>query len=305
MAEIIRVPRSEMAGGSEVPAVILGDNGFLRRYGSTLTITEISRRIRYALDRADIGISAGDERVLEAARRARAPWVLHHTDVAFQADGRKAHFGRSMATLHQLLKARAPEFPQTDKLMGAFVASFARNIPYRSGAKFTMDSATTKRVRDRIHKYQPAMTTIGGDYLDALVALGAIDEARAALQPILAECRSAASIPVLTTYLAGLAESRDLLRIADGFAAVMAPLNEIGVAMPPDRDVVIDSLRRLGLPVVAMHVLAGGAIKPTPALQYALHRDRAAAVVVGASSPEHISLLMTATRQIFEGVEAR
>jgi hypothetical protein len=187
--------------------------------------------------------------------------------------------------------------------MGKFVAGFSNYTPYRDGARFTTDAELTERVATRIRKYRPAMTTIGGDYLDALMALGAIDEARRTVEPLLEECQRSSSVPVITTYLAGLVEDRDLHRMTEGFAAVMAPLNEAGVAMSPNRELVTANLRRLGRPIIAMHVLAAGVLEPARALRYVLYLEKAVAAIIGASSLDHISQLIKAARAALEKVE--
>lgn len=300
MVDYFQVPRTGIPGPSAVPRLILGDNGFLKRYGSRLAIPEIADRIRDALDRADVGVGAGDARVLRAARRAQAPWVLHHTDVAFLADGRRAHFGRCMATLHADLTARAPRFAANDPLMGHFVAGFAGFRPYDADTRFTTDDALTERIVDRIQTYRPAMTTIGGDYLDALIALGAIDAARRSIEPVLDACRRSGSIPALTTYLAGLVDRDEMESIAEGCAAVMAPMNELGIAMPPTKQTARENLQQLGLPIIAMHVLAAGRLKPDRAIRSVLRTQGVAAAIIGASTPEHITQLINAARTAVE-----
>lgn len=293
MAEQCRIPQVSIAPGRQAPVLVLGDNGFLRKYGSTMTAAEIAETIGYALSRASVGIGAGDRRVLRAARRAKAPWILHHTDVRFLAGQRRSHFGRCMATLHTLLLRQAPAFAATDPLMGSFVASYERFKPYTGDAAFAADDQSTEGIVTTIREYRPEVTTIGGDYLDALLAVGAFDAARLALKPIVEECRRSDSVPVLTTYLAGLL-SDGMLEIAADFQAVMVPFNATGVAMAPDRSTVVSSLRRLGLPVIAMHVLAAGTVTPEEALRHAMSDGLVSSAIVGASSRPHIDRLITA-----------
>ena len=252
--------------------------------------------MRYGLSRADIGISAGDEQVLRAAARARAPWVLHHTDVAFTCDGHAAHFGRCMATVHHRLRAEHAGFLAEDPLMGAFLSGFASHRPYAANAALACDTARTAQIAGLIRRYRPAITSIGGDYLDALLALGRPEAARAALAPVLEVCAWAESVPVLTTYLAGIVS---LDEVGSDLPGLMVPLNAPGVAMPPSRAVVLNSLARLGKPILAMHTLAAGRSSPVAALEDAFSQDNVVAAVVGATSPDHIDALLDAAERVF------
>lgn len=301
MTEIVydATPRSHVIDGAAIPRLILGDNGFLRRYGSALSIDEIADRMRYAIDRAAMGVGAGDRRVLSAARRLPAPWVMHHTDIAFLADGRRAHFGRCMATLHRRLLTECPDFLNSDPLMGAFVCDFASHRPYEASSVFGTNQAQMSRIAEVVSEHRPAMTSIGGDFLDALLALGALDAARDALETLLRACYDVGSTPVLTTYLAGIVEPDVLRALALDIPALMVPFNSRGIGMAPDRLTVLHRLETLSKPVIAMHVLGAGRMSPHEALAGVLANDCIAAAVVGASSRAHIDILADAAAHIF------
>jgi len=295
----IDIPRRTISGLS-VPRLILGDHGFLRRYGSRLTSAQITYRMRSALVLGAVGISAGDERVLRAAARADAPWTLHHTDVAFLSDGRRGHFGRCMATLYERLITEHPRFVSADPLMGAFIMRFKRFRPYESAMKLVNNPSASARIASIIQCYKPAMTSIGGDYLDAMLSLGKIDDAKAAIMPLLDACRQIESIPVLTTYLAAVLDPEDLCALTDSFSALMIPMNDVGVAMLPCRDMVIRRINELGKPILAMHTLAAGLVDPAAALTTVLACNHVAAAVVGATSLAHIEALMQAAHKVFD-----
>lgn len=288
--------RVSRQGDFPAPRLILGDNGFLRRYGSRLSIAEIAERIRFALELAQIGVGAGDERVLRAAYLAGAPWTLMHTDVSFRADGRRAHFGRCMATLGDFLERRAPGFVQRDDLMGGFIRRFARYRAYTPHAVFEEDGQSLSRTVDLIARFRPPMTSIGGDYLDALLALGDIDVAQTMLDPVIDACRDAASVPVLTTYLAGLIPHAGLVQVARRTDGVMVPHNAAGLGMPPDRETVRTSLSALGKPLIAMHVLGSGRLPVPEALDRISTESQVVSVVVGATSEAHIQSLVAAAQ---------
>jgi hypothetical protein len=102
----------------------------------------------------------------------------------------------------------------------------------------------------------------------------------------------------LTLYTGSFVDDTVLAAIWDLVDGVMAPVNTIGAAMLPDREIALDWLASTGKPVIAMHVLAG-ATTILSALRFALNCEQVAAVVVGASSPEHQEELAAAARELF------
>ncbi|MEU4477788.1 hypothetical protein AB0F68_06935 [Micromonospora sp. NPDC023966] len=290
-------------GQVDVPRLILGDHGFLRKYGSSLTDAQVRQNMRYAQDRADLGLTGGDLRCLRLATTVAGAtgFVLYHTDVRFVSSGRRAHFGRCMSTLHAHLGQVAPAFLRKDPLTGAFVASNAGYRPYRSTDRLTLDPAWWTAEQDRLTRYRPHAVSVGGDYLDALLALDRFEVALDALRAYAKICRRWGSILVLTSYLLGVLDLRRVGPLLACCDAVMAPVNALGHGMVPDPERALRKLRNLHLPVVGMHTLASGCLPPATALPHAFASAGLAAAVVGASTREHIDELIHGGRGAVDG----
>jgi hypothetical protein len=284
-------------GGRQVPRLILGDNGFLRKYGSTLALAEIRALMRLA-SAVGAGLAAGDERCLRAAREAAADdgFVLAHIDARFRSGDRGAHFGRCMATLADALARDAPDFLDTDPIMGAFVGGYRRFRPYAWEDVLRLDSQSIGSDARRMRLYRPEAISVGGDYLDALLAIGRHDLVLDALAVWREACDDIDALLVFTTYLAGYVEPRVLRRVAEPATAILVPYNAAGFGMLPTRLAVQRAVSEARRPVIAMHVLGSGRLRPAEALAAVLADEYVATAVVGASTPKHIAELLAAAR---------
>lgn len=287
-----------------IPRLILGDHGFLRKYGSQLPALEIRRRMEQAVAGGISGLSAGDVRVLTVATAVaeaskREIFVLHHTDVRFTADGRRANFGRCMSTIAESVAQVDEGFLRTDPLMGAFLAAYKRFRPYSAEQRFRADGDAVAHSVQLVASTSPSAISIGGDYLDVLTVLGRLDAARDAIEVLAEPFRRREQPVILTSYVLGVAGT-EVLEYLDLIDAVMVPVNPLGHGMCPSEASLQRQVSDLGKPLIAMHALAAGRIQPVPALTYVLGATGAHAAVVGASSPAHIDLLADALPKLPE-----
>jgi hypothetical protein len=274
---------------------VLGDHGFLRKYGSTLSAKDIEICMRAAAD-AGMGLAAGDERCLKIAARVAGSegFVLYHTDARFFADDRRCQFPNTMATLRTAVQDTHPAFLDDDPIMGAFLDSYSRFRPYRPSQRLALDERTLAVDGELARLNSPTAISVGGDYLDALIARGREDLVLDCLGAWANVCDQVGASLVFTTYLAGWMEQAVLAAVVAEVAAVMVPMNAAGFGMLPDRDSVIARLADVGTPVIAMHPLGSGRISARKAVPPLLSMPLVISVVAGASTPGHLDELITA-----------
>jgi hypothetical protein len=274
------------------PRLVLGDHGFLQKYGSRLSTKEIQSRMRLGIDRG-VGLAAGDRRCLTLATRVARPngFVLYHTDGRFLASYRRCHFGRTMATLGNTMKLTHPQFLESDPIMGAFLTRYGDFRPYTLAEPLQLDEDAFARDVDVVKRHTPRAVSVGGDYLDALLSLGRIDLVVDCFRQWSSVCEPMGASLIFTTYLAGVCDLESLRSVAEFVSGLMVPLNVAGLGMLPDRETVTDRLTQVGRPVIAMHALGSGALHPEKALPPLFEMPFVRGAVVGASSPEHIALV--------------
>jgi hypothetical protein len=290
---------AEHLGSPAIPPLILGDHGFVRKYGSSMPVADIRRLMTFALDCGIRGLSAGDSRVLAAAlvvaesRRPR-PYVLRHADVGFLVNGRRPSFARCMATIALALNDRDRSFLSRDPLMGSFLMRYRRFRPYERGDTIQPDPIWRAGVLGSTGEAGPSAVSVGGDYLDALLVLGAAEPVLDEICALAATLHTRGKSIILTSYVLGAAGAASLAEVAFAFDAVMVPLNRQGLGVFPSNEEVRRELAAFGKPTLAMHALGSGAIPPKEALEYVFVEAKAATAVVGASSAEHITCLAAA-----------
>lgn len=296
-------------GGRKLPRVFLGDHGFLRRYGSSLSDGETEDRMRFAAESAGLGLAAGDERCLRIAAAVRGRYgcaVLYHTDAPLALDGHAVGLDRCMASLWATLIARAPHAVE-DPIVGTYLASFAHGERYTQSeaARLTIDDGAWREEIRRVRQHRPVLVTVGGDTLDLALALGRLDlvtevlvRYRSLLNP------SSEAVLVFTTYFGPLVAEPSSLQLGTLVDATMLPINRDGLGMLPHAEGAWRWARALQLPLVAMHPLGAGRIDAAPALEYVLRELNVPIAIVGASRYVHIQALTLAVQDMF-GSESR
>ena len=296
-------------GGHDLPRLFLGDHGFLSKYGSRMRISEIAERMHYALSLASLGLAAGDERCLKATRHAtrisdQRPCVLYHTDLALRSGAKRIHFGRCMASLLQMVRDWAPKFTECDPIVGSFLRYFAAYQPYGRDeiGKLEMAESAWEKEMERIRCFHPAVVTVGGDYLDFVLAVERFDIAQSALM-LYHQLGQQLSIPlVMTSYTGYFTMDRKQKNfLSDLFDAIMVPINPMGFGMLPDSTNLLSWAHQFRKPIIAMHPIGSGQVNVGQGLAYSLEVAGAAAAIVGASTHEHIGEFVRAGRATLPG----
>jgi hypothetical protein len=201
-----------------------------------------------------------------------------------------------MALLLAFVTRCNPHFVERDPIVGGFLRRYSDCHPYslEEIAVVQLSEPWLEDERARIERFQPAIVSVGGDYLDVLAACGRHDLVDAALARYAEICNLRRRALVLTTYL-GPAFGFELLKNRGMVAALMVPLNRLGFGMFPTADELVLWLAAAGKPVLGMHVLASGAIEPIEGLPYA-YSNGADVCIVGASQSSHIAALVEAAK---------
>lgn len=206
-----------------------------------------------------------------------------------------------MSFLLEAVRAWAPRFEVRDPIVGAFLQKYEASIPYsdRELQSLQIDQEAWSRELERIRTFRPAVISVGGDYLDFLLAAEMFDLAQAGLKLYRNLCLEVGARLVMTVYVGYFALQGSVgSSLRSGCDALMVPVNTLGLGMLPDREGVLSWLKSMGKPVIAMHVLGSGKLEPTQALAYIFREARVAAAVVGASTVEHIDKLIQSGREV-------
>ena len=286
-------------GGFEIPALILGDHGFNEKFGSALTDSEIRSRMEYVVRRSNVGLAAGDERLLRLAREAeqaasKPTSLMFHTDIPLEVDGGRLRYGPCGSTLRACLENRGLDL-RRDPVLSYLLEFDARNaLSGHRLAELRLDRRALDRLADSIETHRPSAVSVGGDWLDMLLLAGLDDlawEGLAAMEDLTAEFGAAF---VVTIYVGALVN----FTLPERAVAALVPFNRIGVAMLPSRDTAVGWMQTSNHPFIGMHLM-NGAPTPGDALVGAGLSDGELIVgaVVGASNPKNIDGLLAAARE--------
>ena len=296
-----------------LPPVILGDHGFMRRYGSTLTDTEVVRLMTYALSIGLRMLSGGDFRlpclIFEAflGRGSKPRWMMH-MDAEIVLDGANV-FARAIATLDQALLTQIGERARADRIMGPFLKSFSAQQPLAAAdrRRVALDVAVVEEQCRIIIERRPEVVTIGGDATDFLFACGQMDLLDRLIARATIAAEQADTKVFLCSYIGSCwPEDLQALVARHRVAGLMVPANVAGHGMLPNAAAVRANLGALAMPIIAMHALAIGVLPLESALRSVLDWPEITAVVVGASTEGHIRELAQFARSVDadEGVTA-
>lgn len=291
-------------GESSLPRVILGDHGFLAKFGSTMTDAEVETRMVEALSFAALGIAAGEARCGYAAARAcrtagrdTRSTVVHHDDVPLLLGGEPIRYRKCASTLLALLSSHGCDISQ-DLVLG-FLTQWATSEALTGADLCSLQTAPELPANSpaaTVAAGAPAVVTIGGDWLDLLMLAELYDLAAQAFSLVAARARRAGAAVALTSYVGGLcppAATAPLLTLSD---AILIPFNRAGHGMVPDPNASLGWATSHGLPVLGMHLMAG-----ETDISHALSACAAADIkvaIVGASQKRHIRLLADAAAEL-------
>ncbi len=280
----ISLPLNDI-GGAHIPALFLGDHGFLAKLGSELSDDEIHQRMLVALETGTVGLAGADERLLKLARAAeksvgRPVTLMHHTDLMLKLGDTGVPYHRCAATLGHVLRQTYEVHPADDTVLG-FLERFSRRGPLGGDelAALTLDRSHLEQMQTLMEQFAPNVVTVGGDFLDVLLLSGRSD----LVHDGLVELRRivGGAVLVATMYVAALvpADTAAIAPLIDGF---LVPVNSEGTAMLPDRDTAISWMEAATAPILAMHTMSSGIRSPQQALDF-VYQLGVRAAVVGAS----------------------
>lgn len=294
-------------GNSRIPRLFLGDHGFLSKYGSRLSDSTVTARMKHALAQATVGLAAGEPRCLDAATEAfldlgRPPHVLFHADVPLTVNGRRVRFSRCMSSLYVALRARVAGFAG-DPVFGQFLSRFAAKRPLSTLEidRIGVHEHSLEADLSRVIESRPCAVTVGGDCLDFLLASGRFDLVSEVMTRYRRATKESGSSLAWGTYVGCLTDSEgQRAAFGQSFDAIMVPVNLPGSGMLPNPASLLTWARRFEVPIIAMHPLASGVVPVREGLAYLREEGAVSVAVVGASTAAHIDDLANAARLTWE-----
>lgn len=303
MTGLVTVPFGRV-GPVDVPQLYLGDHGFLAKLESSMTEDQVIASMTRMLLKAQVGLAAGDRRVVDAVLAARQRLdrdasLMIHGDLRVLHSKTKIRYrycaATTLAALNQFgLNLRAD--PVLNFLYP--VASVAGPLPHDFTRGLTLDRESLQELCDDVLRTHPSLVTVGGDWLDMLLLLGRVDLAVEGFRLVADHARHVGSAIVLTTYVGALVSAGDLRELSGLADGVMVTINHSGFGMLPNPLTHLAWVKDLGLPVVGMHLLAGNH-DAADALSW-LDQPLVATVVIGASSAAHQDTLAHAAAARFD-----
>ncbi|NCE92112.1 hypothetical protein [Pseudomonas sp. L13] len=249
------------------PILYLGDRGFLKRYGSPYSAQQVEGIARRVLATSSLGMASGDWPTAKAVSNALA------------GGPRTRHIYHSRFLLRVTEQATG---------QGVSVRQVQANPAYyytARGYTFTADAQQIAEDLEITRCCKPGLVTLGGDWLDILLA----QQQYGLLETILRQMEAA--IPTASRILLGFHPSAGFLQVLRErpFAGAAVPVNLLNMQCPSYAGYLRQIKARSRL--YAVHCLAGGDIPLEPALDYAFHHRQVDACIVGATRTQHIEAL--------------
>ncbi|WP_434728833.1 hypothetical protein [Pseudomonas soli] len=249
------------------PIVYLGDRGFLKRYGSPYSAQQVEVIARRVLASSGLGLASGDWPTAKAVSNALA------------GGPRTRHIYHSRFLMRVTEQATG---------QGVSVSQVQANPVYyytASGHTFAADTQQIAEDLDIIRCCQPGLVTLGGDWLDILLA----QRQYALLDAILRQMEAA--IAPASRILLGFQPSTGFLQVlrVRAFVGAAVPVNLLNMQCASYAGYLRHIKARSRL--YAVHCLAGGDVPLAPALDYAFRHRQVDACIVGATHMQHIEAL--------------
>lgn len=249
------------------PILYLGDRGFLKRYGSPFSAQQVEGIARRLLASSGLGLASGDWPTAKAVSNALAggPRMRH--------------------IYHSRFLLRVTEQATGEGVSARQVQANPAYYYTAPGFTFASDAQQIAEDLDIIRCCQPGLVTLGGDWLDILLA----QQQHALLDAILRQMEAA--IPAASRILLGFNPSSGFLQLLRerSVAGAAVPVNLLNMQCASYASYLrqIKAQSRL----YAVHCLAGGDIPLKPALDYAFHHRQVDVCIVGATRTRHIEAL--------------
>lgn len=239
------------------PILYLGDRGFLKHYGSPYSAQQVEGIARRVLASSGLGLASGDWPTARAVSNALAGGP------------------RARHTYHSRFLIRVTEQATGQ---GISVRQVQANPTYYytgPGYTFCADAQQIAEDLDIIRCCQPGLVTLGGDWLDILLA----QQQYVLLDAILRQMETA--IPAASRILLGFNPSVGFLQVLRerSFAGAAVPVNLLNIQCASYAGYLRQIKDRSRL--YAVHCLAGGDIPLEPALDYAFNHLQVDVCIVG------------------------
>jgi hypothetical protein len=286
-------------GSFDFPALFLGDHGFNEKFGSALTDAEVRSRMELVVRHSNIGLAAGDERLLRLARQAEQAAsqpvaLMYHVDIPLGDQRGRLRYGLCGSTLRACYEERGLDL-RADPVF-SYLGQFDPRDELSEDRlnNVRLNEAALDQLAEQVETYRPDVITVGGDWLDMLL-LKRLDELAADGLAAMGNLAGAfGTALVVTIYVGPLVD----FVLPETAVAALVPLNESGAAMLPDRVAALGWMAKADRPFIAMHLMSGAA-SPRAALMRAgvVDGGSVVAAVVGASKPQNIDDLLIAARE--------
>lgn len=252
------------------PTIYLGDRGFLKRYGSPYSCTEIEAWAREVLNGSRLGLASGDV--------ASATAIDRVVNASFNP--RHLYHSRFLIKVCDKVTGKPFSVKEIQRVPGHFY----RPAHYR----FMPDVDQINEDIDIINRFKPGLVSIGGDWLDILLAQGETELIEQIFHQVTSRTNSAQICWLMLTF--NLSERCLQLLDRMNFDGLLTAVNILQM----NCDMTIAQLETIKqcCPIYALHCLAGGVIPLMPALDYALNHVGVAACIVGAGRAAHITELV-------------
>lgn len=255
----------------ENPTIYLGDRGFLKRYGSTYTREQIQDKACEVLEGSELGLASGDWVSAMAISKA----------VNHEYSFRHCYHSRFLIRVFSRL---SNTYLSTRQVQGA-----RQQYMSCTTCRFFPDKRQIDQDIHIINHFKPGLISVGGDWLDILLAQGEINLAREICEEMQSRIYKASVCKVLLTFNL-TAQHLSFMECFD-FCGVLVPINIVD-RQSEEAGACLDYVKAERA-IYALHCLAGGVIALEPALDYAFNHVGVRACIVGARQSMHINELMS------------
>lgn len=254
----------------KAPVIFLGDRIFLSRYGSRYSSLQIFKKARRVVSCSNIGLSSGDWRSASAIYKALP------TDQSF----RHIYHSRLLVKVRE---ANSPKFFSWREIQRK------PSMFYKRPFSFTPDWNQIDEDCRIINRFKPGLVTVGGDWLDILIAQSNSNLIDEVLGELTMRCPGVAGKMILLTF----DFKSNVLELVKnyGLSGVAMPINILDIA---DEGVSKSlSLVKASTKLYGVHCLAGGVIPQRAGIEFALNIVGAESCFIGATKSYQVRELIS------------
>lgn len=251
------------------PLIYLGDRGLLKRYGSPFNYQQIKSIAHNLLSTSTLGMASGDW--------SSAIAISCTLNTHFSA----RHIYHSRFLIKVIEKSSETSLSIKEIQRNLFKIYSSSNYRFESDERQIVEDIKI------VQQCQPGIVTIGGDWLDILIA----HRKFSLLKEILRRIEDV--LPIETSkVLMSFRPTNVFLSLLErtSITGAAIPVNILNMQYNFTYDYLKSIQKRTN--IYAIHCIAGGIIPLRPALDYALHHIHAKACIIGATQDVHIKELI-------------